>query len=152
MDWNSMLTPENSPKCGELPTLPPPDSSNVGSCETNSGAGYSDCSPHSPHSPHKKQPKGVDNNLTTHAGKLDGKFFCEQNRGVGALVNLQIAPDEGVECGQCDHLTMQQFNRPKDRRLFHWRCSKGFNILEAAYAGERVLIAQPECDSFMGPS
>jgi hypothetical protein len=148
MDWNSMLTPETPPECGELPTPSPSDSDNVGSCEANSDKGSRVYSPHSPHSPHQKEPKGIDDNFSTRAGVLDGKFFCDEYRGIGALVNLRIAPVEGVECGQCKHLVMLQFIRSRDRRLFHWRCALEFNILEAVFAGERILIAPGECNRY----
>ncbi len=154
IDWFSLVKDaqkgDNTPKCGELPTNLTTPSCDVGSAKPSNKAAYSDISPNSPHSPQKKQGIGKDDNLDTGAGVLDGKFFCDINRGVGALVNLQIAPDKGMDCQGCKHLNMLQFVRPKDRRLFHWRCAQGFNILEAGCNGERVLIAPAECKSFQG--
>ena len=152
INWNSMLKSSeqgaNASKCGEFPTVMDAHLQDVGSLEAKPDKGSSEVSPHSPHSPHKQEAKGISSNLSTRAGEVDAKFYCDNSQGLGALVNLAIAPIEGVECGQCKHMSMMVFQRPVDRRIFHWRCTKGFNLLEAAYGGERILIAPGECDSY----
>jgi len=145
---NQSLSGENTPKTGDIPSVLPLDNASLGTKESSINAGYRAKSPESPKSPLKKEGKGKDDNLNACAGELDGKFFCDKYRGVDTLVNMKIAPSKGVECGQCDHLKMLQFSRPKDRRLFHWRCVKGFNILEAGFGGERILIAPSECNQY----
>ena len=152
IDWfglvNDAETVKESPEAGDVPIVSPDDDAQSGTNKPSIYAGYSDISPESPESPINNQSIGHHYNLNTGGGVLDGKFFCDINRGVGGLVNLQLAPESGLDCQGCKHLEMIQFIRPQDRRLFHWRCTQGFNILEAGCAGERVLIAPPECNQY----
>ncbi len=53
---------------------------------------------------------------------------------------------EGFECTCCQELTTKlQVATPGGRRLFQWVCKLGHLPLCAAYGGERVMVAPPEC-------
>lgn len=60
------------------------------------------------------------------------------------------APSEGVECRGCQHLGAGWVQRPGVRRVFRFSCDKWHAVLELGYAGERVLIAPPECSDYAG--
>lgn len=60
------------------------------------------------------------------------------------------SPGEGVECRGCQHLGMGWAHRPSVRRVFGFACDKRHAMLELGYAGERVLIAPPECSDYAG--
>lgn len=154
-DWDALITnifkADNSEACTECRELPTNNTgilNNVGSEQSSNGKGSSDNSLQSRQSLHIKQGKGKDDNLATHAGELDGKYFCDKYRLSGADISITVSNNEGHECASCTHLNMLVFHKPNTRRKFHWRCVQGFNILEAGYAGERVLIAPIECNKY----
>ena len=60
-----------------------------------------------------------------------------------------LSPGEGVVCSGCQHLSNGWVQRPGLRRVFRFTCDKRHAILELGYAGERVLIAPPECGDFI---
>ena len=55
---------------------------------------------------------------------------------------------EGIECRGCIHLTMDKVRQISGRRVFRFVCSKQYAVLELGFAGERVLIAPPECKEY----
>ncbi len=61
-----------------------------------------------------------------------------------------LAHSEGMECRGCQHLGMGWVNRPGVRRVFGFECGKRHALLELGYAGERVLMAPPECNDYAG--
>jgi uncharacterized protein YidB (DUF937 family) len=59
-----------------------------------------------------------------------------------------LSLSEGMTCRDCLHLDVGYIQRPGLRRTFNFKCNKWHAILELGYAGERVLIAPPECSDF----
>lgn len=55
---------------------------------------------------------------------------------------------EGVGCGGCDHLKMDNVKQSSVRHVFRFVCSKQYAVLELGFVGERVLIAPPECNDY----
>jgi hypothetical protein len=65
-----------------------------------------------------------------------------------AVLTRTPEPAQGADCMRCNNLTMRAEFHDGTRRRFFWRCSKGFELLEARNFAERVILAPPECDSF----
>jgi virulence-associated protein VagC len=53
----------------------------------------------------------------------------------------------GSECMRCANLTMRVEHHEGTRRVFWWRCAKGYTLLEARSFGERVVLAPSECNA-----
>ncbi len=53
----------------------------------------------------------------------------------------------GSECMRCANLKMRVEHHEGTRRVFWWRCAKGYALLEARCFGERVVLAPRECDA-----
>lgn len=144
-DWASLITQSLESKSGDVPNKIESDSEVLGTKESRIYAACNDISPKSPKSPTKKQGRGNRETADARVGDGFGQFNCDKKQDPVLIIQ---ASDKGFECGQCDHLHMQVFNRGKDRRLFHWRCVKGFKIMEAHYGGERIHIAPSDCDQY----
>lgn len=54
-------------------------------------------------------------------------------------------PDRGADCMRCANLTMRVEIHEGTRRVFWWRCEKGYALMEGRNFGERVLLAPPAC-------
>jgi hypothetical protein len=61
-----------------------------------------------------------------------------------------LSAGEGMVCRDCLHLGAGWVQRPGVRRVFRFTCDKRHAMLELGYAGERVLIAPPECKDYAG--
>jgi len=144
-DWDSLINQSLGAKSGDIPSKTGSDCVILGTEKSRFNAGYSELSPKSPESPTKKQGRGNSETLDARAGGVVGQLNCDNLK---ALPIIQEAPDHGYECGNCSHLHMQVFNRVKDRRTFHWRCAKGYSIMELHYAGERLHVAPIDCDQY----
>jgi hypothetical protein len=59
-----------------------------------------------------------------------------------------MSPGEGVACRGCQHLGAGWVHRPGICRVFRFTCDKRHAMLELGYAGERVLVAPPECSDY----
>ena len=55
---------------------------------------------------------------------------------------------EGAACQGCSHLAMDWVRQRTARRVFRFVCEKQHALLELGFAGERVLIAPPECSDY----
>jgi hypothetical protein len=144
-DWERLISQSLESKSGDIPNQLGCDPEVLGTKESIFNAGYKEISPKSPESPTKKQGRGNTPTLDAHGGEGFGQFNCDKKQDPVLIIQ---ASDKGFECGQCDHLHMQVFNRGKGRRMFHWRCVKGFNIMEAHFGGERIQIAPIDCDQY----
>jgi hypothetical protein len=144
-DWDSLINQSLGSKSGDVPNKTGPDSEILGTKESSFYAASSPISPKSPESPTKKQGRGNSETFDARAGSVVGQLNCDDFQ---PLPVVQTAPEHGPECGNCDHLHMQVFHRVKDRRTFHWRCVKGYSILEVHHAGERVHVAPPDCNQY----
>jgi hypothetical protein len=144
-DWNSLINQSFGSESGDVPNKMGPDSDILGTNESRLYAGFSEESPKSPESPTKKQGMGNSEAIDARVGGGVGQLNCDNLK---ALPIIQAAPDHGHECGNCRHLYMQVFNRIKDRRIFHWRCARGYLILELHHAGERLHVAPLECNQY----
>lgn len=52
-------------------------------------------------------------------------------------------------CDGCQHIRMIEERRDSNARRFFWfKCAKGHAIIEAAYHGERVLVAPASCGDY----
>lgn len=60
---------------------------------------------------------------------------------------LRPAPTKGADCMRCANLTMRCEVHEPTRRVFWWRCERGYELLEGRNFGERVMLAPPECDA-----
>lgn len=144
-DWDSLINQSLGSKSGDIPSKLGHDSAILGTEESTFNAGYSYKSPKSPESPMKKQGRAKSETIDVRGGVGFGQLNCAESTG---LPVVQTAPAYGPECGNCDHLHLQVFHRGKDRRIYHWRCVKGYSILEVHYAGERVHVAPPDCNQY----
>lgn len=144
-DWDSLINQSLGAKSGDVPNKMGPDSAILGTKESRFYAASSPISPKSPESPTKKQGRGNSETLDARAGSVVEQLNCDKNTDWVIIVK---ASEMGHECGKCHHIEMQAFARVKDRRTFHWRCAKGFEILEAYYGGERVHVAPFDCDQY----
>jgi hypothetical protein len=61
---------------------------------------------------------------------------------------LQPAPVKAFECMRCVRLTMRIEHHMGTRRVFWWRCERGYVLMEGRNYGERVMLAPPECNDF----
>lgn len=59
----------------------------------------------------------------------------------------KLAPTQRTDCMSCASLLMRCEQHDGTRRVFWWRCGKGYTLMEAHNFGERVLLAPPECDA-----
>jgi len=57
-------------------------------------------------------------------------------------------PASGAECMKCANLVMLVEHLEGTRRVFWWRCRKGYALMEGRNYGERVMLAPAECDDF----
>jgi len=79
-------------------------------------------------------------------------MMCNDN-GIDPVQVQQLtvpSPGDGVECRGCNHLSTERVRQPSGRRVFRFVCSKHYAVLELGYAGERLLIAPPECNDYAG--
>jgi hypothetical protein len=59
------------------------------------------------------------------------------------------APEAGMDCLGCSHISSAfEFIPDLGRRCFSWLCGLGHSIHVHDHAGERVLVAPPECHSW----
>jgi hypothetical protein len=59
------------------------------------------------------------------------------------------APEGGLDCMGCSHISSTlEFIPDMGRRCFTWLCGLGYSMHVHDHAGERVLIAPPECQSW----
>lgn len=144
-DWTALINNALGAESGDIPAEIGQKYNELGTGNPNIYKGSSDTSPESPKSPLKKHEEENSENLDGRAGNGFVQLNCDKKH---EWVTLIKASSVGYECDKCDHLHMKVFARVKDRRLFHWRCAKGFAILETQYAGERVHIAPADCNQY----
>lgn len=60
------------------------------------------------------------------------------------------AEAKGAECMSCANLKMRVEHHEGTRRLFWWRCAKGYALMEGRNYGERVMLAPAECEAAGG--
>jgi hypothetical protein len=60
----------------------------------------------------------------------------------------RFAQTKAFECWGCTHLLMTRERRTDTRRIWFWRCAKGYAVLEIGVLGERVVVAPPGCNKF----
>lgn len=81
-------------------------------------------------------------------------MLCKENDIDPDQVQQVALPSmgEGVACRGCNHLAMDWVRQVAGRRVFRCVCDKQHALLELGFAGERVLIAPPECNDYAGRS
>lgn len=62
------------------------------------------------------------------------------------IIQLQSS-GEGQECCTCEHLTTRKAIVPNTRQRYFWHCKLHYQVLEH-FAGDRIVIAPPECNSY----
>ena len=79
-------------------------------------------------------------------------ILCKENDIDPNQVQQLAMPSlgEGNTCRDCNHLTAEWVRQRSGRRVFRFVCDKQHALLELGFAGERVLIAPPECNDFTG--
>jgi hypothetical protein len=63
----------------------------------------------------------------------------------GGRLSRQAA-EKRTGCMGCTHLRMDLEHHPGTRRVWWWRCEKGYELMEGRNFGERILLAPSECD------
>jgi hypothetical protein len=78
---------------------------------------------------------------------LSTNTAASENTAVDTPEPVAATSGKGHECMSCANLRMRVERHEGSRRLFWWRCEKGYPLTEARSFGQQVIIAPPECDA-----
>ena len=58
---------------------------------------------------------------------------------------LATLASKGADCIRCEHLCMRFEHQEGSRRLWWWRCAKGYRLLEGRRVGQPIVLAPLAC-------